>query len=546
MAGANIIREYLVSLGFKLDDNSLKKFDSALVKTAKNTFGFAASIVAVAVATTVAVDKIAKKFDDLYWVSVRTKAGAANIQDFQLALSKVGGTAQGAVAALENVARYMRTNPAAEGFMRNLGIKTRDANGELRDSIDIVKQLAALPLPYWLKVNFAEKFGVDENTLQAIIRAAPEAQNKLSNLYKALGIDADEAAEKSKDFENSLKDLDGELGVVSWLLGRTLLPFAKGFVAILETAVYWVAKLDAVTDGWASTLLYIGVVAGGIALVFGWLPAVLMLLALSAAAVVGNWDKVKAYFNSFVGWLRDKYNTVAKYLGLPQWGGSTKPANDNERQKRGLSGADYKKDERNLGPNSMYGSGNVTGKALEFFKKAGWSADAAAGIVANLISENGRFDPRKTGDSGSAKGIAQWHPDRQADFEKWSGKKFDESTVEDQMAFVDHELRKGTRQLAGRLLAGAKSAAHAGMIVSKYYEAPKDEQGEMAKRGRLADQLSKTDLSSGAGHKGNVTINQKTDIKVSGSDPVSTGRAVERGQSRVNGDLVRNMSSAVS
>lgn len=623
MSGASIIKEYLVSLGFKVDQNSLNKFDSGLAKTGKAALTFATTLVGVAAATTAFVDKVATEMEGLYWSSVRVKEGVSNIQDFKLGLSKLGGTAEGAAASLESVAKYMRTNPAAEGFMRNLGITTRKANGDLMGSIGIVKQLAHLPMPYWLKVKFAERFGVDEQTLQAAARDVEGADDKLTKLYKDAGINADEAARRSVEFENKLKDQKATWGVLATVLEYRLLPVANKLMDWADSLAGFLIRLDGLTGGLSTDMFELAaavfavnfamkltfgegiikalvrlavfvaalaetafpalaeaILSVGLAIEatpIGWILLIATLLAAAAFLIIHNWDKVKAYFSSFVGWLRDKYNTVAKFLGLPKWEeDKKKPSNDNEeddnspandnptagfrfhgeepvseeaprkKPKREGELPDYQSQERNLEPNSMYGSKEITGKALEFFKKAGWSANQSAGIVANLIHES-NLKKNAVGDGGQARGIAQWHPDRQADFEKWSGKKFDDATTDDQLAFVNYELRNGTRKLAGKLLAGATNAAQAGMIVSKYYEAPADQQGEMAKRGRTAEQLVGDARLDGAS-SGNrtVIVNNKTDIKVSGSEPAATARAVGREQGRVLGDQVRNFAGAQS
>jgi hypothetical protein len=73
------------------------------------------------------------------------------------------------------------------------------------------------------------------------------------------------------------------------------------------------------------------------------------------------------------------------------------------------------------------------------------------------------------GDGGKAKGIAQWHPDRQRKFAEITGKSIDESTLEEQLRFVDWEL-KNTEKRAGDKLKEAQTAAQAAAITDKFYE----------------------------------------------------------------------------
>lgn len=120
--------------------------------------------------------------------------------------------------------------------------------------------------------------------------------------------------------------------------------------------------------------------------------------------------------------------------------------------------------------------------------KKGWSKEQAAGIAANLHEESG-YKTDIVGDGGKAYGIGQWHPDRQANFKKAMGKDIRGSSLADQVAFVDWELRN-TEKGAGNKLANARSAREAGGIVSKYYERPKDVEGNVRRRGGYAELIA--------------------------------------------------------
>jgi len=109
--------------------------------------------------------------------------------------------------------------------------------------------------------------------------------------------------------------------------------------------------------------------------------------------------------------------------------------------------------------------------AIDYFTSQGWSREQAAGIVANLNAESG-MDPTRSGDRGKAFGLAQWHPDRQAAFKDFAGTDIRQSTAEQQLAFVQHELTAGAERAAGDRLRGTTTAAEAGAVVSQYYERP--------------------------------------------------------------------------
>ncbi|WP_054287274.1 phage tail tip lysozyme [Gulbenkiania mobilis] len=129
--------------------------------------------------------------------------------------------------------------------------------------------------------------------------------------------------------------------------------------------------------------------------------------------------------------------------------------------------------------------------AMKFFMDKGWSREQAAGIVANLDAESTmRHDV--VGDGGQAYGLAQWHPDRQAAFKRWSGKDIRQATREEQLAFVHHELTAGEdvgARRAGRLLKGARGAGHAADIVTRHYERPLHVDRDAADRAARAERI---------------------------------------------------------
>ena len=120
-------------------------------------------------------------------------------------------------------------------------------------------------------------------------------------------------------------------------------------------------------------------------------------------------------------------------------------------------------------------SGNAaTQEAMQFFQSKGWTKEQAAGIVGNLQTESGNFAPdvisgRRKGDGGKAVGVAQWHPPRQANFQRIMGKPVEGSSLQEQLEFVNWELNN-TEKRAGNILRTMSDAAQAAEAVDKFYE----------------------------------------------------------------------------
>ena len=128
-------------------------------------------------------------------------------------------------------------------------------------------------------------------------------------------------------------------------------------------------------------------------------------------------------------------------------------------------------DQDKSGP-QIQGAGATGGAqaALAYFQSQGWTKEQAAGIVGNLQAESGPdLNPNAIGDGGQAVGIAQWHPDRQANFQQTMGKPIQQSSLNDQLQFVQWEL-SNTEMSAGSRLKAAKTAEEAAQIIDRMYE----------------------------------------------------------------------------
>lgn len=121
-------------------------------------------------------------------------------------------------------------------------------------------------------------------------------------------------------------------------------------------------------------------------------------------------------------------------------------------------------------PARGFGENGSTQEAMRFFTSQGWSKEQAAGIVGNLQVESGpQLRTNVTGDGGRAYGIAQWHPDRQAQFMRVYGKPIQQSNFREQLQFIQWELRNSERAAGDRLLR-ARTAEEAAAIVDQFYE----------------------------------------------------------------------------
>ena len=221
---AETIKDFLVSLGFAVDDAGAKKFDAVIAGVTANVFKMAAVVEGAALTVTAFTAKIASGLDNLYWASQRTGASVAGIKALGYAASQTGSNAEAAQSSLESLSRFMRNNPGAEGFLNRLGVQTRDAKGNMKDMASVFSGVGdkLKSMPYYRANQYAQMLGIDENTLMAMRRGITGFTAEYSAMSKAIGFNADQAAAGSNRFMTSLRDFGAMAGMARDKIGANL------------------------------------------------------------------------------------------------------------------------------------------------------------------------------------------------------------------------------------------------------------------------------------------------------------------------------------
>ncbi len=131
------LKDFLISLGFEIDSAGEKKFSAVVAGVTANVLKMGVAVEGAALSVIAFTTKIAQASDRLYWASQRTGASVAGIRALGYAASQTGSDAAAAQNSLESLARFIRNNPGAEGFLNRLGVNTRGANGQMRDTAAI-------------------------------------------------------------------------------------------------------------------------------------------------------------------------------------------------------------------------------------------------------------------------------------------------------------------------------------------------------------------------------------------------------------------------
>lgn len=542
---AQVIREFLVSLGFKVDKTSEGKFNASLLATTKTALITGKAIVGIGAAAQAMVLQFSSSMEKLYYASRRSGAAVENIQSVEFGFRKIGIASGVATQSLEAMAAAVRQNPGLRGLMDSI-LGKNTANMDQADAmLELVQKLSTLP--HYQGAQFASMFGLDEQTflmlkdgMPALLKAAEDRRE----MNRQAGIDAQAAAEAGREYANSIRDITERIGVLKDRLALELLPSFREFNAVVIEGLDNLAKFKlsdhptmekAVETGKSLKDYFVdylknGPVAFGkaaingsgagmkeaLANIFGGGPAV--TLGKKAFDAVNDWrdshrpggwrSSVPAQGLPTDALPRNRISPEQRALMEQEAARAESPLGGNPRLPLGLrqnnpgnlrSWGDV---ERRNGfasfGNMQEGLSAMAGNLLSYYRNRG--LDTVQGIV-------GRYAPPSENDTGGYV----------AAIAKRLGVK-----AGDKLDLNDPKILS---QLMGAMITqeqGYNPFGTADLMA--------------AARGRIG----------GAPQGGRVEINQRTEINVNGAgDPSAVAFRVGRVQDEVTGNMVRNMRSAV-
>ncbi|GLQ96479.1 hypothetical protein [Dyella mobilis] len=278
---SDVIREFLVSLGYKVDASGEKRFTDGIKTATKTVMELGLAAGATAVALGAAVAKMAEQLDGLYFASQRTKAAAENIKALGFAADQMGSSADAAQGSLENFAKFLAINPNGENLVRSWGIQTRDVNGQLRDTTQIMNDLGGLfrklgPAQAYRR---SEVLGIDYKTMLALMNGMDGFEDRYKQILARYGLDTKKAAEQSHQFMLRMRDLRANADVLGTVIGTHL-------IGVFDELEYRWNSLDSTTQSniesfgkWAAAIVAgAAVIAGGPVVWIGALAAAIGLL----------------------------------------------------------------------------------------------------------------------------------------------------------------------------------------------------------------------------------------------------------------------------
>lgn len=116
-----------------------------------------------------------------------------------------------------------------------------------------------------------------------------------------------------------------------------------------------------------------------------------------------------------------------------------------------------------------------------------WTPAQAAGIAGSFMQESqGKADARNP--TSGAYGLGQWLGSRRKDFEQFSGKALEGSSLDDQISFFNYETDHKEKR-AGDMIRKSQTASEAATAHAKYYERPGANEINLERRQQYANMI---------------------------------------------------------
>ena len=231
-ADSKILREYLLALGFKVDEAQGKKFDTAILRHSVGVGKLGGAALSAATAVAWMVNQVGHSLERLYYSSKRAESTAGNIKALEYAAKNVGVEGDTMRVALEGLARSMRLNPGLQGLLESLGVKVqgRDRADVLVDMLAVLKQM-----PFYVGSQYANLFGLDPDTYLLLTQSLDRLKETAAlrkQMAADAGVDLDKATEAGKEYANQVRQVTELFGLLKEQTAITLLPLFKDLAAV--------------------------------------------------------------------------------------------------------------------------------------------------------------------------------------------------------------------------------------------------------------------------------------------------------------------------
>lgn len=220
------IREFLVGLGFKIDDAGLGRFTSAVTGATATALALGAAVVGAAGAVLAAVKSIAGEYDELDKLATRFRSTVDAIDEFNDIGGLLGLTNDQTVGSLKALDKGIADTALGVGRARMvfeaIGLTVLDAAGNMRPTLEVMDELAGKlgEMDRGKALAVMERLGLDPALLKMFNADLAGLRKELAEIDQAAGFDLSDAVASSKNFMKSWRALQIEINKARLVFGK--------------------------------------------------------------------------------------------------------------------------------------------------------------------------------------------------------------------------------------------------------------------------------------------------------------------------------------
>jgi len=310
---AEVLKDFLARLGFEVDEAGAADFKATLAESSTKVLAFGAAVQAMAVGAYAAIYQIASSKSELLTMADAVGVPVSKLEELAFVAEQSGSSADKLYSSVESVSEALAGASIGQGGLETfhrLGISIRDSNNELRDSVDVLMEVGdkVKDMDPTKASMYLNQLGIDPSMLRMLTSDVSGLSQAYQDMYQAVGVDADQAAEDSRAFVGEVKGLfamvkligDGIAGVFVGDMGRDIARFRKliqdnvgKIIPVLKTIIDVVVRIGKAFFALTTRLVtWVGMIIDW----FGKLDSGTQALILGVLGIAAAWRYLNLAF----------------------------------------------------------------------------------------------------------------------------------------------------------------------------------------------------------------------------------------------------------
>jgi soluble lytic murein transglycosylase-like protein len=245
-----VLREYLVALGFQVNTSQQRRVDRLLVGMDGKVLGLGKKALGAGLAVVGMVTVFSKQMERMWYSARYADTTVEKLQGVEYGARGVGIEAGKMTGTLKNFAAAIRGNPGLQGLLESMGVQVKGRTKE-EVMLDFVKVLRTMPS--YIAQQYAAMFGMDPETLFNVsegLEKMKELAKEREQMNRDAGLDMNKVTEATKEYMGMWRRIIARTEVFGQTLMITALPAVQELVTETDKLlIKWTDIVKSIGDG---------------------------------------------------------------------------------------------------------------------------------------------------------------------------------------------------------------------------------------------------------------------------------------------------------